>query len=313
MCLAQFATSYTVCYSIPQKANFDKDGCSQELSYQFIFHTDIKLPSHLNLQNNMGCMRLRRFPQVMRIHSSKRKEGHEEHYSELLLHCHWRDEVKEFCRWSAKDCVSVYEERKEELKQNKSKIFPGEEVLDVIDTEDISEMKPTHLYDTLASQNVQQNEDDLLEGCSDAPEFESIGYTGNLASESHGPSETSKFKVVKIPCSEELDMITRRLVSEQMDAFRMIVSTMKDVVRARENLSLPVKALRLIIHGGAGVGKSAFIRAASVHAEKILRMQGDDPSIPRVLICAPTGKAASLIGEWLYQFSCQLLISYLYS
>ena len=34
----------------------------------------------------------------------------------------------------------------------------------------------------------------------------------------------------------------------------------------------------------------------SLHAEKILRKSGDSPNHPRVLVCAPTGKAASLVG-----------------
>ena len=46
----------------------------------------------------------------------------------------------------------------------------------------------------------------------------------------------------------------------------------------------------------SGVGKSAVIKAMSFHAEKILRKSGDSPNHPRVLVCAPTGKAASLIG-----------------
>ena len=45
-----------------------------------------------------------------------------------------------------------------------------------------------------------------------------------------------------------------------------------------------------------GVGKSAIIKAMSMHAEKILRKAGDKANHPRVLRCAFTGKAASLIG-----------------
>ena len=41
-------------------------------------------------------MRLRTYPIVLRVHSSKRKEGHEKHYVDLMLFSHWRDEIKEF-------------------------------------------------------------------------------------------------------------------------------------------------------------------------------------------------------------------------
>ena len=102
---------------------------------------------------------------------------------------------------------------------------------------------------------------------------------------------------MKLPDETEIKEITRRLVPEQMEALRQIVSSMKNVIRAQENHSLLHKPLRLIVHGGAGVGKSAFIKAASMQAEKLLRRPGDDPVYPHVLICAPTGKAASLIGK----------------
>ena len=58
---------------------------------------------------------------------------------------------------------------------------------------------------------------------------------------------------------------------------------------------MKINQLLLIIHGGAGVGKSRTIMALSQWADKILRKVGDDSIKPRVLLCAFTGKAASLI------------------
>ena len=51
-----------------------------------------------------------------------------------------------------------------------------------------------------------------------------------------------------------------------------------------------------------GVGKSAVIEAISLHAEKILRKPGDHPFNPRVLVCAPTGKAASIISKKYFSY-----------
>ena len=47
----------------------------------------------------------------------------------------------------------------------------------------------------------------------------------------------------------------------------------------------------------SGVGKSALIKAITIQSEKVLRKSGDHPNHPHVLVCAPTGKAASLIGK----------------
>ena len=53
----------------------------------------------------------------------------------------------------------------------------------------------------------------------------------------------------------------------------------------------------------AGTGKSAIIKVASLHAERILRKAGDKPNHPRVLLTAHTGRAASLIGKLTYVLS----------
>ena len=46
-----------------------------------------------------------------------------------------------------------------------------------------------------------------------------------------------------------------------------------------------------------GVGKSDVIKVLSMHAEFYLRKFGEASNLPRVLVTAHTGKAASLIGE----------------
>ena len=52
----------------------------------------------------------------------------------------------------------------------------------------------------------------------------------------------------------------------------------------------------------SGAGKSATIRAISMHAEKILRKAGDNPDRPCLVIAAPTGKAASLVSKYKIQY-----------
>ena len=49
--------------------------------------------------------------------------------------------------------------------------------------------------------------------------------------------------------------------------------------------------------GDGGTGKTHFISIASKWGEKILTQEGDSPNRPKLLLLAPTGKAASLIGK----------------
>ena len=188
MTLAQFATIFIVAYQIPKNVQFDSDGCSTDLSEQTVLNTQIFLSNVIKLKEMESLMKLRRFPLVLRIHSSKRKEGHEEHYSELVLFVPWRDERKEFCRWDPKQCIEIYNMKKNELQANKAKVFPGEEIIDALNTVDLEQLKPSHLYDSIASQNVQQNDDDQDLGTIDDPDFESFAYTGNLGQEINSKS-----------------------------------------------------------------------------------------------------------------------------
>ena len=48
--------------------------------------------------------------------------------------------------------------------------------------------------------------------------------------------------------------------------------------------------------GGGGVGKSTVINVVARHCDKALKQIGDDPNQPRVIIMAPTGMAACIIG-----------------
>ena len=51
------------------------------------------------------------------------------------------------------------------------------------------------------------------------------------------------------------------------------------------------------LSGGGGVGKSFLIHMIAQAADRILRKIGDNPKRPKVLLVAPTGIAAMLIGK----------------
>ena len=85
--------------------------------------------------------------------------------------------MDEFHRFSPDDCIAEYNSRKVEINENRKKMFPGENVIELAD---IGDLRPEHVYDTLDCQGEQENLDDLAAGCIDDPEFESFGYLGNL-------------------------------------------------------------------------------------------------------------------------------------
>ena len=91
--------------------------------------------------------------------------------------------------------------------------------------------------------------------------------------------------------------MTRQLVPEQMNVMRQVLLACKDIQKAQKYPKIKQKPVRIILHGGAGVGKSQTTRVLAMQAEKVLRKSGHHPNRPRVLLTAFTGKAASLIGK----------------
>ena len=250
-------------YKLPKKAVMNNDpdnvaefGCSTlKSTYQKIFGSNVFLPRYIALGNGLGLMRLRTYPSVLRIHNSRKKEGHEQYYADLLLFSSWRDEEEEFHRDEPDRCSKKFNDKIDEINANRRTIYPGEPVIAMMDTAELEMLKPIHLTDILDCQGEQANDDDLEDGCIEDPIFETFGYTGNL--KMNKPKETKQFencKYKKIPLQDDGDLrkMTRNLVPEQMNVLRAILPGCKDIVKARNNIHIKPRQHLLIVHGGAG-------------------------------------------------------------
>ena len=82
----------------------------------------------------------------------------------------------------------------------------------------------------------------------------------------------------------------------------VVIKYAKDIVKSRQNGNNPPEAELLMVHGGAGAGKSTVIHVIEQWATYILRKEGDDLDQPCVIKAAFTGCAASNIkGQTLHQ------------
>lgn len=162
--------------------------------------------------------------------------------------------------------MAEYHARKDEIIANKKVMYLGEDFLELqeigdledLNMEDLDVIKPEHIGNTLCSQVEQNNAEDNADGYIDDPEFESLGYIGNLdlnQEESREQVADYKYKRICLPDNEEMKYMTRKLVPEQMNILRTVVASCKDIVRARKNPKVRPKPIRLIVHGGAGNDK----------------------------------------------------------
>ena len=93
-------------------------------------------------------MRLRKFPSILRIHSSKKKKDKNEGlYSELLLFLPWRSEAK-----LRKSCVETFDAEYDLIQNNKTAIYPYSKMIDVareiLENPD-DDGKATHLLENI--------------------------------------------------------------------------------------------------------------------------------------------------------------------
>lgn len=119
-------------------------------------------------------------------------------------------------------------------------------------------------------------------------------HRGSL-SEPHPIPDNYRYKTIDVPSKEDLLYLSRRIADEQQLVLQPVLNYCKRVKRARKNPQEVPEPIRLIVQGGAGVGKSATIRTLVLHAERILRQSGSHLHKPRVLVLAFTGKAAALV------------------
>ena len=303
MTLAQFVTHYVHAKSVPIKAkqDFNDDGIPENyMSNLSIINSETKLPRYIKLQSE-ETMRLRTKPLVLRFHSSKKKEGHERHYAEMLLFHPYRQE-SELRREDVTACIERYNSLQGTIEEFKKVMFPGDGTVNMMDDQDIEHQRPTLAYDAIDPQREQELDDDKAEGMRDDPKYAILDYDGKKANadeKSGGQSrEEPKYKSIVVPEAEEIRTLTRRLAAEQKVVLSKAVHYAKEVVKARHSLDPDERPtpIKIIIHGGAGSGKSQTIKVMVMHLEKILRKAGDHPNKPRVLVLAFTGKAASLIG-----------------
>ena len=103
-------------------------------------------------------------------------------------------------------------------------------------------------------------------------------------------------KNIEVKSPDELLREARDLDRYQKMVLHIAIEFAQDLIIAKKGKrQLPVAPL-MMVHGGAGSGKSTVINVMSQYIHKILRKDGDDPDCPYVLLAAFTGSAASNIS-----------------
>ena len=314
MCLAQFISHYDMVQATSVKdKQFSKDGCiehicncAKECHCKKIVHWreeyEQYLPQYIKLRKNLGYMKLRNDPSVLRYHKAREdKNPHEYAYSQLMLYRPWMKE-KELPEKDYDACLDMLDELSEHLVSLQEKLFPHKKAVEEgrAALENFPDPRPTHIGDQLDPEKERENEEAAMEGLVEDEIFAGRNPGEEFSNEDSGfAPDRSIFRRVDIPKDEkglqEMNKMVRTLDENQRQILDMMNGFAKgERTSSNSTMSRPNPPL-LKIHGGAGCGKSYLIKVITLVCEYWLTYGNKHPDKPSVIKLAPTGRAANII------------------
>ena len=145
------------------------------------------------------------------------------------------------------------------------------------------------------------------QGCLDNAECEELGQEQHPDYEHCQPAAgefdqtedsvpgASTYRTIEVLSDKDLRQKTQSLDNYQKEVINIGVKYCRDIMKSRKTGNKYPTAPLLMVHGGAGAGKSTVINILAMYTQKILKQEGDDPDQPYVIKAAFTGCAASNI------------------
>ena len=275
----------------------------------------------------------RNFPRALRFFKKKfEADSHRYYLSELMLYHPFRNENDLFPEDPVK-CEELYRKNIDEIRLVKAELMPFLESVEEAQLiyEETKAQEEQDVQEKMGADLDPTNEQEIAD-IDDEDEEEHPDYyhiDTDLAEESPRGEVGAKrvFKTIKLPSKHEQVMEARNLDRRQKEvlaiglnyAKRLVISSKKrpsfphssqttftDLPQptfpdsTHINSALPSPPL-VIVHGGAGSGKSRVINSLYAMMSNILQQAGDDPNLPYVVLTSFTGAAsANINGQTLH-------------
>ena len=178
----------------------------------------------------------------------------------------------------------------------KRKLFPNSCRVQNKAQDSLNSTRVQHIGDTLDATMQQQEGDDIEEEMKMDDKHASRHLLELYVQPQRSHEHT--FKVTNFTAEKKQEMLKKvcQLVPEQRVPFDILTRYVKDIRMTSLLDKRPPSPPLLVVHGGAGAGKSTVIRAIYDWCEFYLRAPGDKVDQPHIIRCAPTGAAAALIN-----------------
>ena len=242
------------------------------------------------MPGELPFMRKRRGPAVLRFRKQKQEVNRAKYaLSEMFLYDPKSKEV--LFELSGDEVMQRYERIKEKVVRVKKQVM--EHLEDVEEARKfVEESNKLDLEETAAELDAanEQEDDELEGGDEEHPEYEHLN-----PGEEEQARDICIYRKIDVPDWKELKETTMGLDPWQRRVVDEAVKFARDIRKAENPVNRRPSPPHLMVHGGAGSGKTTVIRAVVSHVERILRKDGDESGCPYIIKCAPTGAAASLI------------------
>ena len=260
---------------------------------------EVVLPGTIMLKNTLPCesalMQTRISPCALRFHKVKKDKDPKRYIlNEVMLYYPLTEDITL--------------EKAEELYNDE---FKGERKVQIVKRQVMEFLEGVQEARYYAEQVIKEKDMDLQkiaiqfdpagaqdnEDCLSEPEelHEDFEYFNPDNLEHKEESSKKIFRKVELTPVNQLKEMTLRLDSNQRRILDIVVHYCRNIVKARK-IENPIPTPPFImVHGGAGAGKSTVIHVISEWTQRILQQAGDNVEQPYVVKAAPTGCASSNI------------------
>ena len=196
----------------------------------------------------------------------------------MLFYLPWRSEDDLFHDDFVK-CLELYEINTQNITFVQERLFPHmnsvQESQLLLDT--ASDFRASHIGDMINPQHEQDQTDQAEIGLEEDDNFSARNPEGLSNIDDMHPVNRQKtvYKRLDISDTESMASLTQLLDCDQRYAFDKVISYCKDLRKSLKNDNPTPKPPLLIIHGGAGSGKSMLINNLTLWAEHFLRASDD--------------------------------------
>ena len=264
----------------------------------------IRLPNYLELEpvypGEPPFMKKRQLPAVLRFHKLKIDKNPKEYlFSESLLYkpFHTEDslvqEINNLDEVSSNDHNVRIECVKKQVMEYLDNVQEARYFVEENKRNEETEV-------TLDPEGIKEIEECEYEGIVNHPDYLHIDFEA-LESEVKKKNTEKAHRKIDL---DELDILlekTRKLDFYQSKVVETAIKYSRNLVKSLRSKNTLPNPPKLMVHGGAGSGKSTVINVMKQWIHRILQSSGDNPECPYILVTAPTGTAAANVrGQTLH-------------